>query len=122
MLLDMIQTQVQNKSFSHLRTIGQHSGQDVRLVSVNGGLCSMHTERVSNDLRHMKSSQLQNLAQVLSQRVMYIESSIKSLAVCMPHMDKQCPYFYSKILSLDASRQNIQCAWFLFCWLDHTCS
>ena len=93
MLLDMIQTQVQNKSFSHLRTIGQHSGQDVRLVSVNGGLCSMYTERVSNDLRHMKSSQLQNLAQVLSQRVMYIESSIKSLAVCMPHMDKQCPYF-----------------------------
>ena len=37
----------------------------------------------------------------------------RSLAVCMPHMDKQCASFYVKDMSLNAEQQHFRCAWAL---------
>ena len=53
------------------------------------------------------------LSQVLKQRVVFPKRSVKSLAMCMPNIDKQFANSYAKELSLDAERQRIRCAWAL---------
>ena len=41
------------------------------------------------------------------------ERRVGSLALCLPHIDKQCANFYAKDLPLNAERQRIRCAWAL---------
>ena len=49
----------------------------------------------------------------LIQRVRFSECRFESLAVCMPHMDKQCGNFNAMDLSLNTRRQRLRCAWAL---------
>ena len=56
----------------------------------------------------------------LNQRVVLPELRIGLLAVCMPHMDKQCSNFNTNDLSLDTERQRIRCAWALYVHIDWT--
>ena len=82
-------------------------------------LCPKHTESV--DFTPRKSScawcawnnKIISTSHVLNQRVVYLERRVKSLAVCMPHMDKQLAKFYTKNLTFDAERQRLRCAWAL---------
>ena len=47
---------------------------------------------------------------VLKQRIVFPERRVESLAVCMPHMDKQCSNYNAKQLSLNAERRRLRCA------------
>ena len=60
------------------------------------------------------------LLRLLNERVVLPEHHVESLAVCMPHMDKQCFNSKANHLSLDAERQRVQCAWALNVHSDWT--
>ena len=74
----------------------------INIVNYNNALC---TPKASNlHCTNRAALGAVYITPVLNQRVMFLKCSVESLAVCMPHVDKQD-------LSPIAERQRLRCAW-----------
>ena len=79
--------------------------------AATSGLCTPKPSLAPPKSRRARCEKSSILAHILNHRAVFPERRVVSLAVCVPHMDKQFSNFYANDLSLDAERHRVRCTW-----------